>query len=83
MGKTLAEKIIAAHAEDTDEVSAGDLVTVKVDVVMANDITAPIAIESFQAMGVSESVQPQTGSCWCPVTSRPIKTSRALNRRAR
>ncbi|GIV81394.1 MAG: 3-isopropylmalate dehydratase large subunit [Anaerolineae bacterium] len=58
MGKTLAEKIIAAHAEDVDEVSAGDLVTVKVDVVMANDITAPIAIESFQAMGVSEVFRP-------------------------
>jgi len=54
MGKTLAEKIIAAHAEDVNEVSAGDLVTVTTDVVMANDITAPIAIESFQAMGVEE-----------------------------
>ncbi len=54
MGKTLAEKVIAAHAEDVSDVSAGDLVTVKVDVVMANDITAPIAIESFNAMGVEE-----------------------------
>ncbi len=51
MGKTLAEKIIAAHTDDHDTVSAGDLVTVKTDVVMANDITAPIAIESFNAMG--------------------------------
>jgi 3-isopropylmalate/(R)-2-methylmalate dehydratase large subunit len=58
MGKTLAEKIIAAHAEDVSEVSAGDLVTVKTDVVMANDITAPIAIESFQAMGVEEVFSP-------------------------
>lgn len=58
MGKTLAEKIIAAHAEDTDSVSAGDLVTVKTDVVMANDITAPIAIESFNAMGVREVYNP-------------------------
>ena len=54
MGKTLAEKIIAAHAEDVTEVSAGDLVTVKTDVVMANDVTAAIAIESFQAMGMTE-----------------------------
>jgi 3-isopropylmalate/(R)-2-methylmalate dehydratase large subunit len=54
MGKTLAEKIIAAHAEDASEVSAGDLATVHVDVVMANDITAPIAIESFNAIGVGE-----------------------------
>lgn len=54
MGKTLAEKIIAAHAEDAAEVSAGDLVTVHTDVVMANDVTAAIAIESFNAMGVGE-----------------------------
>ncbi|MBI5959475.1 MAG: 3-isopropylmalate dehydratase large subunit [Chloroflexi bacterium] len=58
MGKTLAEKIIAAHSEDKREVSAGDLVTVKTDVVMANDITAPIAIESFQAMGVDRVFDP-------------------------
>ena len=60
MGKTLAEKIIAAHAEDTDSVSAGELVTVKTDVVMANDITAPIAIESFHAMGVGEVYNPNS-----------------------
>jgi 3-isopropylmalate/(R)-2-methylmalate dehydratase large subunit len=58
MGKTLAEKIIAAHADDVEEVSAGDLVTVNADVVMANDITAPIAIESFDAIGVGEVYSP-------------------------
>ncbi|MCD4686333.1 MAG: 3-isopropylmalate dehydratase large subunit [Anaerolineae bacterium] len=54
MGKTLAEKIIAAHTDDRDTVSAGDLVNVTTDVVMANDITAPIAIEAFDAMGVND-----------------------------
>ncbi|NDJ76622.1 MAG: 3-isopropylmalate dehydratase large subunit [Chloroflexi bacterium] len=58
MGKTLAEKIIAAHTNDASEVSAGDLVTVNTDVVLANDITAPIAIESFAAMGVGEVYNP-------------------------
>ena len=57
MGKTLAEKIIAAHS-DQAEVSAGDLVTVDVTVVMANDITAPIAIESFNAVGVGAVYNP-------------------------
>ena len=57
MGKTLAEKIIAAHS-DQAEVSAGDLVTVDVTVVMANDITAPIAIEAFNAVGVGEVYNP-------------------------
>ena len=60
MGKTLAEQIIAAHAEDVETVSAGDLGTVKVDVVMANDITAPIAIESFQAMGAGQVFDPDS-----------------------
>jgi 3-isopropylmalate/(R)-2-methylmalate dehydratase large subunit len=59
VGKTLAEKIIAAHTEDAARVSAGDMATVRVDVVMANDITAPIAIESFQAMGVEEVFSPE------------------------
>lgn len=55
MGKTLAEKIIGAHNVDGEaDVSAGDLVTVNVDVVMANDVTAPIAIDSFNAIGVGE-----------------------------
>lgn len=54
MGKTLAEKIIGAHNEDGRPVSAGDLVTVHTTVVMANDVTAPIAIEAFNAIGVGE-----------------------------
>ena len=55
MGKTLAEKIIGAHNVDgAADVSAGDLVTVNVDIVMANDVTAPIAIDSFNAIGVGE-----------------------------
>ena len=58
MGKTLAEKIIGAHSEEAREVSAGDLVTVHTDVVMANDVTAPIAIDSFNAIGVSEVFDP-------------------------
>ncbi len=54
MGKTLAEKIIAAHTAERDEVSAGDLVTVRTDVVLANDVTAPIAIHAFRQMGARE-----------------------------
>ena len=54
MGKTLAEKIIAAHAVGQDDVSAGDLVTVRTDVVLANDVTAPIAIHAFRQMGAQE-----------------------------
>jgi 3-isopropylmalate/(R)-2-methylmalate dehydratase large subunit len=53
MGMTLAEKILAAHS-GKKEVSPGDLINVKVDLVMANDITAPIAIEQFRKLGVKQ-----------------------------
>jgi len=53
MGMTLAEKILAAHS-GRKEVSPGDLINVKVDVVMANDITAPIAIRQFHNLGVKD-----------------------------
>jgi 3-isopropylmalate/(R)-2-methylmalate dehydratase large subunit len=53
MGMTLAEKILAAHS-GKKEVSPGDLINVKVDLVMANDITAPIAIEQYRKLGVDD-----------------------------
>src|SRR3970282_2317729 len=53
MGMTLAEKILAAHS-GKKEVSPGDLINVKVDLGMANDITAPIAIEQFRKLGVAD-----------------------------
>ena len=53
MGMTLAEKILAAHS-GKKEVSPGDLITVKVDLVMANDITAPIAIEQYRKLGTKD-----------------------------
>jgi 3-isopropylmalate/(R)-2-methylmalate dehydratase large subunit len=51
MGHTLAEKILAAHA-GLAEVRAGQFVEVDVDVVLSNDITAPIAIREFEKLGV-------------------------------
>lgn len=48
---TLAEKILAAHC-GKKQVSAGEFVNVKVDIVLANDITAPIAIKEFRRLGV-------------------------------
>jgi len=48
---TLAEKILAAHS-GKKKVSAGDFINCKVDLVMANDVTAPIAIREFRKLGV-------------------------------
>ena len=48
---TLAEKILAAHA-GRDKVTPGEFLNIRVDLVLANDITAPIAIREFQRIGV-------------------------------
>ena len=48
---TLVEKILAAHS-GKKEVSPGDFINVKVDLILANDITAPIAIKEFRRIGL-------------------------------
>jgi len=55
---TLAEKILAAHT-GRKKVSPGDFVNVKVDVILANDITAPIAIREFQRLGAVKVFDPK------------------------
>ena len=47
---TITEKILAAHA-GVKTVSAGELINAKVDLILANDITAPIAIQEFKKTG--------------------------------
>ncbi len=47
---TITEKILAAHA-DKKKVSPGELINARVDLVLANDITAPIAITEFKKIG--------------------------------
>lgn len=51
MGMTITEKILAAHA-GRDRVEPGELVSVKVDLALGNDITAPVAIREFEKIGV-------------------------------
>jgi len=53
----LTEKILAAHA-DKKEVSPGEFVNVRVDIILANDITAPIAINEFRRLGVDKVLDP-------------------------
>ena len=50
---TVAEKILAVHA-GLDEVKPGQLVECDLDIVLANDITAPIAIDVFRELGATE-----------------------------
>ena len=54
---TLTEKILTAHI-DNNTVSPGELINVRVDLILANDITAPIAIKEFRRLGVSKVFDP-------------------------
>jgi 3-isopropylmalate/(R)-2-methylmalate dehydratase large subunit len=47
---TITEKILAAHA-GREYVTPGDLIKVNVDLALANDITAPLAIRVFREIG--------------------------------
>jgi 3-isopropylmalate/(R)-2-methylmalate dehydratase large subunit len=50
---TITERIFAAHSGKKN-VSAGELINAKVDLVLANDITAPIAISEFKKIGAQD-----------------------------
>lgn len=50
MGMTVTQKILAAGA-GLDKVSAGQLVMAKLDLILGNDITSPVAIDAFEKHG--------------------------------
>lgn len=53
MGMTMTQKILAAHA-GLKEVKAGQFIEADLDVVLGNDITAPVAIKEFHKMGATK-----------------------------
>ena len=55
---TLVEKILAAHT-GRKKVTPGEFVNVAVDLVLANDITAPIAIREFRQTGAGKVFNPR------------------------
>ncbi len=50
MGMTMTQKILARHA-GLDSVRPGQLIQAKLDLVLGNDITTPVAINEFEAAG--------------------------------
>ncbi|NCC66986.1 MAG: 3-isopropylmalate dehydratase large subunit [Clostridia bacterium] len=54
MPMTMTQKILAAHA-GLPSVAAGQLIKAKLDLVLANDITGPVAINEFEKAGFSET----------------------------
>ena len=50
MGMTMTQRILAFHA-GLDYVEAGQLISAKLDLVLGNDITTPVAVKEFQKVG--------------------------------
>jgi len=53
MGMTITEKILSAHC-GKKKVEPGELINAKLDIILANDITAPIAINEFKKYGFNK-----------------------------
>ncbi|WP_295747952.1 3-isopropylmalate dehydratase large subunit [uncultured Oscillibacter sp.] len=53
MGMTMTQKILAKHA-GLESVRAGQLIQAKLDLVLGNDITTPVAINEFEAAGFDQ-----------------------------
>ena len=53
MGMTMTQKILAAHA-GLNTVKAGQLIKAKLDLVLGNDITSPVAINEFEKAGFDQ-----------------------------
>ena len=53
MGMTMTQKILAAHA-GKDYVCPGELIEAKLDLVLGNDVTTPVAITEFENAGFTK-----------------------------
>ncbi len=58
MSLTITEKILAGHA-GREYVAPGELVNCRLDLVLANDVTAPLAIQEFRKLGTSKVFDPE------------------------
>ncbi|NLN77995.1 MAG: 3-isopropylmalate dehydratase large subunit [Armatimonadetes bacterium] len=71
MGQTITQKILAAHC-GKEAVEPGELVNARLDMVLGNDITAPIAIAEFAKIG-AETVFDKDRVALVPDHSTPNK----------
>ncbi|HBG22204.1 MAG: 3-isopropylmalate dehydratase large subunit [Syntrophaceticus sp.] len=58
MSMTISEKILAKHA-GKEQVEPGELIYCNLDLVLANDITAPVAIKEFSRLGLDHVFDPE------------------------
>jgi 3-isopropylmalate/(R)-2-methylmalate dehydratase large subunit len=71
MGQTITQKILAAHC-GKEYVEPGELINARLDFMLANDITAPIAIREFEKIG-AETVFDKDRIALVPDHSTPNK----------
>ena len=57
MGQTIAEKILSAHAGKT--VKPGELIISKIDAVMVQDGTGPLAVSEFEKLNKTKLFNPE------------------------
>ena len=79
MGHTIIEKILARAAGAT-AVQPGDIIEARVDLALANDVTAPIGHRRVREGGLRPRSSTPRRSPSCPTTSRPTRTSRRPRR---
>jgi 3-isopropylmalate/(R)-2-methylmalate dehydratase large subunit len=88
MRQSLAEKILQAHTSEAIQ-GPGQIIQSNVSLVLANDITAPLAIRSFDEMGGSKVFDPERVVLVCDhftpnkdiASAEQVKTVRAFARR--
>lgn len=82
MGMTISEKILASHA-GKDRAEPGEIVMVKVDVVLANELSAALAIEEFQKIEGADRILDPAGAVFVPdhfTPNKDITTARLVQR---
>jgi len=72
MGMTISEKILAAHA-GKDRVEPGEIVMVKVDVNLANELSAALAIDEFLKIKGAERIANPQNAIFVPDHFTPAK----------
>ena len=74
MGMTMTQKILAAHA-GLESVKAGQLIEAKLDLVLGNDVTTPVAIKDLiRLVLIRFLIRIRWLSFW--ITLPPTRTSR-------
>jgi 3-isopropylmalate/(R)-2-methylmalate dehydratase large subunit len=82
MGMTISEKILAVHA-GRDSVEPGEIVMVDVDVVLANELSAALAIDEFKKIEGAERILNPDGAVFVPdhfTPNKDITTAKLVQR---